>query len=48
LNSEASIDEWSGDRGCGAQYFSQHAVIRLAEKAEIVLNSGRTPAEKLK
>ena len=27
--SDASTDEWSGDRGCGVQYFSQQAVGRL-------------------
>ena len=26
-------DEWSGDRGCGAQYFSQQGVGRLAARA---------------
>jgi predicted NBD/HSP70 family sugar kinase len=26
-------DEWSGDRGCGAQYFSQQGVARLAANA---------------
>jgi len=25
LNPEAAIDEWSGDRGVGAMYFSQQA-----------------------
>ncbi|KAB2637939.1 MAG: ROK family protein [Verrucomicrobia bacterium] len=29
----APIDEWSGDRGCGAMYFSQQAVARLAPLA---------------
>ncbi|MFT5121607.1 MAG: putative NBD/HSP70 family sugar kinase [Kiritimatiellia bacterium] len=29
------IDEWSGDRGCGVQYFSQQAVARLAPAAGI-------------
>jgi len=48
FNTEAPIDEWSGDRGCGVQYFSQVAVIRLAKKAGIVLNKKQTPAEKLK
>jgi len=27
------LDEWSGDAGCGVQYFSQQAVARLAKKA---------------
>jgi len=48
LNAEAPVDEWSGDRGCGVQYFSQVAVIRLAKKAGIVFNEKQTPAEKLK
>lgn len=30
---DAPIDEWSGDRGCGALYFSQQAVARLAPLA---------------
>ena len=48
LNSEAPIDEWSGDRGCGVQYFSQVAAIRLAEGAGVILDEKQTPAEKLK
>lgn len=27
---DAPVDEWSGDVGCGVQYFSQQAVARLA------------------
>ncbi len=34
---DAPADEWSGDRGCGVQYFSQQAVARLAPKAGIDL-----------
>jgi predicted NBD/HSP70 family sugar kinase len=30
---DAPVDEWSGDRGCGALYFSQQAVARLAPAA---------------
>ena len=30
---DAPRDEWSGDRGCGVQYFSQQGVARLAAKA---------------
>ena len=48
FNSEAPVDEWSGDRGCGVQYFSQVAVIRLAKRAGIILNKKQTLAEKLK
>jgi predicted NBD/HSP70 family sugar kinase len=29
----APVDEWSGDNGCGVQYFSQQAVARLAPLA---------------
>ena len=45
---EAVEDEWSGDRGVGAQYFSQQAVFRLALRAGIVIPDDMTPAEKLK
>ncbi len=31
----APPDEWSGDTGCGAQYFSQQAASRLAPRAGI-------------
>jgi predicted NBD/HSP70 family sugar kinase len=44
---QAPIDEWSGDHGCGVQYFSQEAVIRLAPKVGIKLDPDQTPAEKL-
>jgi len=47
-NPEASVDEWSGDYGCGAMYFSQVAVNRLAVKAGIKLDEKRTLAERLK
>ena len=30
---DAPADEWSGDIGCGVQYFSQQAVAHLAETA---------------
>ena len=30
---DAPVDEWSGDAGCGVQYFSQQAVARLAPAA---------------
>ncbi len=46
-NPDASIDEWSLDYGCGVQYFSQEAAIRLAPKVGIVLDEKLTPAEKL-
>ncbi len=34
---DAPADEWSGDIGCGVQYFSQQAVARLAPRAGIDL-----------
>jgi predicted NBD/HSP70 family sugar kinase len=45
---EAPADEWSGDRGVGAQYFSQQAVFRLAPEAGIKLDERLGPAEQLK
>ena len=36
-NPAAAADEWSGDHGIGAQYFSQQAVGRLLPAAEISL-----------
>ncbi|MDZ7836717.1 MAG: hypothetical protein U5N58_01575 [Actinomycetota bacterium] len=47
FNPNAAADEWSGDIGCGVQYFSQQAVIRLAQKAGISLDKESTPAQKL-
>jgi predicted NBD/HSP70 family sugar kinase len=44
---DAPVDEWSGDRGCGALYFSQQAVVRLAPLAGIPLHEGETAAETL-
>jgi predicted NBD/HSP70 family sugar kinase len=35
---DAPRDEWSGDRGCGVQYFSQQAVGRLVEPAGITFD----------
>src|SRR5258708_10112 len=46
-NPTGPLDEWSGDRGVGALYFSQQCVFRLASKAGIELASGVTDAEKL-
>lgn len=46
-NPDSSVDEWSGDYGCGVKYFSQDAVIRLAPKAGITLDEKLTLAEKL-
>lgn len=41
-------DEWSGDEGVGALYFSQQCVFRLAPRAGITLPTDVTDAEKLK
>jgi len=45
---DAPLDEWSGDRGCGAQYFSQQCVGRLLPAAGIETPSGLPLPEKLK
>ncbi len=42
VNPGAAADEWSGDTGCGAQYFSQQAVGRLVEPAGITGCGGMT------
>ena len=34
-NPQAPVDEWSGDRGVGANYFSQQSVARLVPAAGI-------------
>ncbi len=47
-NPNAPVDEWSGDRGVGAQYFSQQAVFRLASKVGITIPKDISDAEKLK
>jgi predicted NBD/HSP70 family sugar kinase len=47
-NPQGPVDEWSGEIGCGALYFSQQCVFRLASKAGIDLPTGLTDAEKLK
>jgi predicted NBD/HSP70 family sugar kinase len=44
---EADVEEWSGDRGVGALYFSQQCVFRLAPAAGIEIPAGATDAEKL-
>ncbi|HLE52032.1 MAG TPA: ROK family protein [Anaerolineales bacterium] len=44
----APVDEWSGDIGCGSQYFSQQCVFRLAPKAGILIPADLTDADKLK
>ena len=41
-------DEWSRDRGVGCKYFSQDAVIKLAEFGGYKFDESLTPAKKLK
>ena len=48
LDPQAPADEWSGDKGVGANYFSQQAVFRLAPLTGIPLDATLGPAEKLK
>jgi len=43
----APADEWSGDLGCGVQYFSQQGVARLAPLAGIELPDEMPFAERL-
>ena len=44
---DAPIDEWSGDRGCGVQYFSQQAVGRLLPAAGIEVDPAMPLPERL-
>ncbi len=44
----APVDEWSGDIGCGSQYFSQQCVFRLAPRVGIQIPGNLPDAEKLK
>ena len=46
-NPGAPIDEWSGDYGCGVQYFSQQCVGRLIPKAGIEMDAKLPLPEKL-
>lgn len=43
----APLDEWSHDRGCGAQYLSQQAVVRLLPAAGIPVDAGTPAPEQL-
>jgi predicted NBD/HSP70 family sugar kinase len=45
---DGPLDEWSGDRGCGALYFSQQAVGRLCGAAGIDVPAEMPLPEKLK
>ena len=44
---KGSLDEWSGDIGCGVKYFSQDGVIKLAPTLGIELEESLPPGEKL-
>ena len=44
---DAPVDEWSGDRGCGVQYFSQQAVARLLPAAGIEADPAMPLPERL-
>jgi predicted NBD/HSP70 family sugar kinase len=44
---DAPRDEWSGDLGCGAQYFSQQGVARLAARAGFEFSAGMPLPERL-
>jgi len=44
---DAPMDEWSGDRGVGALYFSQQCVFRLAPKAGLEIPAGVPDAKRL-
>ena len=44
---KAPVDEWSGDVGCGVQYFSQQAVGRLIPKAGLEIDPALGLPEKL-
>jgi predicted NBD/HSP70 family sugar kinase len=47
-NPSAPVDEWSGDRGCGAQYFSQQCVGRLMAAAGLEGPADEPLPEKLR
>jgi predicted NBD/HSP70 family sugar kinase len=44
---DAPRDEWSGDAGCGVQYFSQQGVARLAARAGFTFPSMQPLADRL-
>jgi predicted NBD/HSP70 family sugar kinase len=46
-NPAAPVDEWSGDYGCGVQYFSQQAVGRLIPAAGLKIDLGLGLPERL-
>ena len=47
-NPQAPVDEWSGDYGCGSQYFSQQWVGRLLSPAGLELPTALPLPEKLR
>ena len=47
-NPAAAADEWSGDKGVGAMYFSQQAVNKLLPAAKIKLSEKMGQPERLK
>ncbi len=47
FNPNAPVDEWSGDKGIGASYFSQQCVFRLAPKVGIHVPQDVSDAKKL-
>jgi predicted NBD/HSP70 family sugar kinase len=47
-NPQAAVDEWSGDKGVGALYFSQQAVNKLLPAAKIKLSEKLGLPERLK
>lgn len=44
----APLDEWSGDTGCGVQYFSQQAVFRLSGQGGISVDESLPAVDRLK
>ena len=46
-HADAPMDEWSKDRGCGVQYFSQQGAARLATTAGLVFPTIMPLAERL-
>jgi predicted NBD/HSP70 family sugar kinase len=47
-SASAPLEEWSRDCGCGASYFSQQCVFRLAPRAGIEIPAEATDADRLK
>jgi predicted NBD/HSP70 family sugar kinase len=47
FRADGPVDEWSGDHGCGVQYFSQQGVARLATAAGYVFGKEVSLADRL-